>query len=249
MLFDLQSRNRRAFVKVIYLGLAILMGGGLILFGIGTGTGGGGLLDIFDNGGSSTSAQVSTLEKRANREIRLHPTDPQAWADLTKARYQTAGLGENYDQATNTFTTSGRAKLATVSVAWKRYLALDPDRPDATLARLMANAYSQEGLDKPDEAAAAMEIVTEQQPSAAAYSTLASYAYLADQMRKGDLAAAKAVQLAPDAQRRIVRTQLATLKRQVIQQQVQDAIERSGATVPDSVPKTKRPGSGSEGVG
>ena len=43
-----------------------------------------------------------------------------------------------------------------------------------------------------------MEIVTEQDPSAAAYSALAQYAYLADQIRKGDLAAARAVQLAPE---------------------------------------------------
>src|SRR4051794_33126154 len=111
MLFDLQSRGRKNFVKVIYLGLAVLMGGGLVLFGIGTGTGGGGLLDVFTGGGSSTSAQVSSSEKRASREGRLHPPDPQAGAALTRARYQTAGLGENYDQTANTFTDKGRAKL------------------------------------------------------------------------------------------------------------------------------------------
>jgi hypothetical protein len=244
MLFDLQSRGRRNFVKVIYLGLAILMGGGLILFGIGTGTGGGGLFDVFSNGGSSTSAQVSSAEKKANRAVRLHPQDAQAWADLARARYQTAGLGENYDQATNAFTKSGRAKLETVSVAWRRYLELDPNHPDATLARLMANAYSQVGLDQPSAAAAAMEIVTEQQPSAAAYSTLASYAYLADQTRKGDLAAARAVQLAPAAQRRLVRAQLVNIRRQVIQQQLQDALRRTADTTPAPAPTGRRQGVG-----
>ena len=101
MLFDLQSRGRRNFVKVIYLGLAILMGGGLVLFGIGTGTGGGGLLDVFNGGGSSTSAQVSSPEKKAAERSDCNPQDPQAWADLARARYQTAGLGENYDQTAN----------------------------------------------------------------------------------------------------------------------------------------------------
>lgn len=205
MLFDLQSRGRRNVVKIIYLWLAILMGGGLVLFGIGTGTGGGGLFDVFSGGGSSTSSQVSSAEKKADRAVRLHPQDPQAWADLARARYQTAGLGENYDQATNTFTTSGREKLAAVATAWQRYLRLDPNHPDATLARLMATAYSEVGLNAPAQAAQAMEIVTEQQPSAAAYATLAQYAYLADQTRKGDLAAAKAVQLAPAAQKKLVR--------------------------------------------
>lgn len=230
MLFDLQSRGRRNFVKVIYLGLAILMGGGLILFGIGTGTGGGGLLDIFSGGGSSTSAQVSTAEKRATHEVRLHPQDPQAWADLARARYQTAGLGENYDPSTNTFTTAGREKLSTAVVAWQRYVTLEADDPDPALARLMAQAYSEAGLNKPEQAAAALEFVTAQQPSAAAYGQLAQYAYLANQTRKGDLAAAKAVQLAPEAQQRLIRTQLAAVKRQVLQQQVQEATQQAGAT-------------------
>jgi len=223
MLFDLQSRNRRTFVKIIYLGLAILMGGGLLLFGIGTGTGGGGLLDAFTGGGSSTSAQVSGVEKRANREVRLHPQDPQAWADLTRARTQAAGFGDNYDQTANqgsgAFTSQGRAKLRTAATAWQRYLTLEHDHPDVSLARLMAiTVYAEAGLNDPAHAAEAMEIVTEQQPSAASYSALAQYAYLANQQRKGDLAAARAVALAPAAQRKLVRTQLAAFKRQALLQ-------------------------------
>ena len=223
MLFDLQSKGRRNVVRVIYLWLAILMGGGLVLFGIGTGVEGGGLLDIFSGNGSDTSAQVSRAETRANRAVRANPQDPQAWADLARARYQTAGLGENYDSVTNVFTEAGREKLETAAAAWQRYLSLDPERLDATLARLMATAYDQAGLNKPAEAAAAMEIVTEEQPSAAAFGALAQYAYLADQTRKGDLAAAKAVELAPTAQKRLVRRQLADVKTQIIQQQVQEA--------------------------
>jgi hypothetical protein len=219
MLFDLQSRGRKNLVKVIYVGLALLMGGGLVLFGIGTGTGGGGLLDIFTDQGQSTSVRVSDAEKRANRAIRLRPQDPQAWADLAKARYQTAGLGDNYDREANqgvgAFTADGRAKLRTAAAAWERYLALEQDDPDPDLARLMANVYDPTGLDEPAQAASAFEIVTEQEPSAAAYSALAQYAYLADQQRKGDLAAARAVQLAPDAQRKLVRTRLAAFKQQV----------------------------------
>jgi hypothetical protein len=232
MLFDLQSRGRRNIVKVIYLGLAILLGGGLVLFGIGTGTGGGGLFDAFSGGSSSTSSLVSSTEKRAAKEVRLNPQSAQAWADLTRARYQTAGLGDNYDQATNTFTTAGREKLATAATAWQRYLKLDPQHPDATLARLMAGAYSETGLNNAAEAASAMEIVTEQQPSASAYATLAQYAYIADQIRKGDLAAAKAVQLAPSAQQRLVRSQLANIKRQAIKQAAQRVLQENSGTAP-----------------
>lgn len=228
MLFDLQSRGRRNIVKVIYLGLAVLMGGGLILFGIGTGTGGGGLLDVFNGGSSSTSSQVSSAEKRALRQTRLDPQSAAAWAALARARYQTAGLGDDYDQTTNTFTSSGRAKLGGAAVAWQRYLELDPNHPDPTLALLMAQAYSQEGLNQPANAAEALEIVTEKHPSAANYGQLAQYAYLANETRKGDLAAAKAVQLAPSAQQRLMRTQLENVKRQVARQQVERAAQQSG---------------------
>jgi hypothetical protein len=228
MLFDLTGRGRKRFVRVIYLGLAILMGAGLLLFGIGTG-GDGGLIDAFNSGGSDTSAQVSNAEKRANRVVRLKPRDPEAWADLTRARYQTAGLGDNFDQETQVFTEDGREKLASAAAAWKRYLALDPPRVDATLARLMANAYSEAGLDNPPEAAAAMEIVTEEQPSAASYATLAQLAYLADQMRKGDLAAAKAVELAPAAQRRVVRGQLEGARRDILRQRAEAAVQQGAA--------------------
>lgn len=249
MLFDLQSRNRRTFVKVIYVSLAVLMGGGLVLFGIGTGTGGGGLLDIFTGGGSSTSAQVSSAEKRADRAVRLHPQDPQAWADLARARYQTAGLGENYDQTANqgtgSFTDKGRAKLAGAASAWQRYLTLDPQHPDATLARLMATAYSETGLNDPAQAASAMEIVTEQQPTASSYATLAQYAYVADQFRKGDLAAAKAVELAPRAQRRLVRSQLLVIRRQALRQAAESAVQSGGGTRTTPAP----PGGGRKGVG
>src|SRR5437764_801397 len=62
--------------------------------------------------------------------------------------------------------------------------------------------------------AIAMEIVTQAQPSASSYGTFAQYAYLAGQERKGDLAAARAIQLAVPAQRRLLRTQLAAIKTQ-----------------------------------
>jgi hypothetical protein len=46
MLFDLQSPGRRTAVKVIYTALAVVMRGGLVLFGVG-GNPSGGLLDAF----------------------------------------------------------------------------------------------------------------------------------------------------------------------------------------------------------
>src|ERR687890_339893 len=48
MLFDLRGAGRRTTVKVVYLTLAVLMGGGLVLFGIG-GDVSGGLVDAITN--------------------------------------------------------------------------------------------------------------------------------------------------------------------------------------------------------
>jgi tetratricopeptide (TPR) repeat protein len=226
MLFDLQSRRRRTVVKIVYLGLAILIGGGLVLFGVGTGTGGGGLLDIFSDDSQDTSAQVSNAEKRAARAVRVNPQDAAAWAELARARYLRAGQGDNFNETQQTFTESGQRQLGSAAQAWERYILLRPARPDANVARLMAQAYA--ALNEPADAADALEIVTEEDPSSAAYSQLATYAYYAGQDRKGDLAAAKAVELAPEQQRRVVRVQLERTKREIQEQQVQEAID-SGA--------------------
>jgi hypothetical protein len=226
MLFDLQSRRRRTAVKIVYLGLAILIGGGLVLFGVGTGSGGGGLFDIFNGDSQDTSVQVSNAEKRAARAVRLNPQDAAAWADLARARYLRAGQGDNFNETQGTFTASGQTELRSAQQAWDRYLALRPARPDSNVARLMAQAFAPTGLNQPEEAANALEIVTEQDPSSAAFSQLATFAYLANQERKGDLAAGKAVELAPEAQRRVVRSQLERAKRDIQQQQIQDAIDR-----------------------
>ena len=228
MLFDLQSRGRRTAVKIVYLGLAILIGGGLVLFGVGTGTGGGGLLDIFNNDSQDTSVQISNAEKRAQRAVRLNPNDAAAWAELARARYLRAGQGDNFNESQQAFTEKGQEQLQSAANAWDRYLALNPDPPDANVARLMANAFTETALNRPAEAARALEIVTEQDPSTAAYGQLAQYAWLAGQQRKGDLAAERAVELAPEAQRRTVRRQLDRINEEIQRQAIQDAID-SGA--------------------
>ena len=226
MLFDLQSRGRRTAVKIIYLSLAILIGGGLVLFGVGSG-GTGGLIDAFTDQGEDVSSQVRKAEERAQRAVRRNPQDAAAWAELARARFLAAGQGENYNEEQAAFTASGQEKLRQAERAWERYLALEPKRPDVNVARLMARAFAPDGLNAPAKAARALEIVTEQDPSTAAYSQLAQFAYRADQNRKGDLAAAKAVELAPAAQRRRVRRALEELRREIAEQRLREALERA----------------------
>ena len=74
MLFDLRGRRRRV-VQVTYLMLALLMGGGLVLFGVG-GSVSGGLLDAFKGGGGGTSAD-SALQDRVDKQEDRLATNPQ----------------------------------------------------------------------------------------------------------------------------------------------------------------------------
>ncbi|HEY3020467.1 MAG TPA: hypothetical protein VGJ32_09755 [Solirubrobacteraceae bacterium] len=219
MLFDLRARGRRRTIQVIYLFLAVLMGGGLVFFGIGGNTAGG-LFDAFKSNGGGGGGN-DALEKRVERaEKRVHaqPRNTIAWADLTRAQYQLAGVGENYDQNTSSFTTKGKRELRKVERSWDRYLALDPPKPNADLASLMVQAFSSTGLNRPTKAVAAQEIVVDARPpSTGLYSTLAILAYQAGQTRKGDLASGKAVELAPKDQRSTLRDQLKAAKQQAIQ--------------------------------
>ena len=84
MLFDLRGRRRRA-VQVTYLFLALLMGGGLVLFGIG-GSVSGGLIDAFKGGGGGSSTD-SALEDRVDKaEARLaaNPQNPVVLQNLIR---------------------------------------------------------------------------------------------------------------------------------------------------------------------
>jgi hypothetical protein len=214
MLFDLRARGRRRTVQGIYLMLAVLMGGGLVLFGIGGATSGG-LLDAFKNGGGGTSAEKVATKKvdSAQKVVRLRPRDPRAWAALTKAQYQQAGITQ--DETTGKYTGDGIQHLREAARSWDRYMQLQSSKPDPSLATLMTQAFLPTALNKPDDAVKAWEIVVDsRQPSVGLYSQLAQLAYAAGQMRKGDLAAGKAVDLAPKDQRTEVKQQLAALKAQ-----------------------------------
>src|SRR5687767_6442485 len=123
MLFDLRGRGRRRTVKIVYVTLAFLLGGGLVLFGIG-GDVSGGLVDAITErnaGGDDGTDRALQQERDAARATRADPTDAQAWADLTRARVRAAAVGENFDPGANTYTPEGLAKLQSASDAWQKY--------------------------------------------------------------------------------------------------------------------------------
>lgn len=219
MLFDLRGRGRRRTVQVIYLGLALLMGGGLVLFGVGGATSGG-LFDAFssDNNTSTTtsySKQIKSFEKR----VTANPKDAPAWAKLASLRLAEGASRGGYDG-----NSGGVKEFRQASTAWERYVALEPAKPDLNVARQMVNLYGT-GLNQPDKAVAVLDILIERTspPDVGLYRQYAQAAYIAGQTRKGDLAAAKAVALTPKAERPQVKSALDSIKQQVQQANAQSA--------------------------
>ena len=108
MLFDLRGRGRRRTVQVIYLSLALLMGGGLVLFGIGSSQSGG-LFDAFsDNqGGTDATKAVDERIKAQLAKSRANPKDANAFAQIAILRYQRAGIDGTHRTARTATTASG----------------------------------------------------------------------------------------------------------------------------------------------
>jgi hypothetical protein len=200
MLFDLKGKRRRA-VQVTYLFLALLMGVGLVGAGIGSDATGG-LFDVFksDGGGSDANKALEERADRADSTLRARPNDPAALATAVRAHYSLAAT--DTDRQTGAFGEDGKAELREAAALWKRYLGTNPERPDLALANQMVFAFDPIGLNQPAEAATAAEIVAAEQNEPDAYLRLVQYATLAGQKRKADLAGRKAIELAPDAQKK-----------------------------------------------
>jgi len=222
VLFDLKGRRRRV-VQATYLMLAILMGGGLVFFGIG-GDVSGGLFDaIGDRSGGSGNTIVEDRIDENEQKLETDPDNAAALKELARDWYQLAT--QEADPTTGQFTDDGKERLAEADAAWQRYLELDPKNPDAALASLMVNVYGPGALNKAAEAAEAAEIVTAAQPrNAQAFLQLAQFAAQAGQERKAALAGQKAVDLAPKSQRNRVK--------QIVEQLTQAAPPASTPTTP-----------------
>ena len=235
MLFDLRSAGRRRTVKLVYLGLALLMFVGFVGFSIGSSGLSGGIVDaITGNKGGGNGAGAATKRLQANinaaaRRTRTAPSDAAAWAALARAHLQIASVGDNFDPAKSDFTAAGKQQLAAAGQAWDTYTALNPKNPDQGLARQMIQAYT--SLNQPAKAVAAQEIVTQVDGTQQTFTNLALLAYQAGQTRKGDLAANKAVSLAPKKQRKDLKKQLDAVKSQAQLQQIQKAQPTPTATI------------------
>jgi hypothetical protein len=199
MLFDLRSPHRRRVIKVVYVFLAVLIGGGLILFGVGTGSNSGGLLNAVGSGGGTANGEKEYIRALAKAEKRAHasPDSAELWLQAGKAAYAVATLPDNYDSSKG-FTVAGHVALNKLRAAWDRYLSLAPAKPNAYFAEEVVAAFSAPptGVGDYKTATSAQLVVTADEPTVSQYEYLAYYSWLAGDDSQGDLAAAKARSLA-----------------------------------------------------
>ena len=224
MLFDLRGKRRRT-VQGVYLTLAILMGAGLVFFGIGSSVSGG-LGDLFTGGGGDDNTAQETVQKNidaAEKKLASSPTDKEALAELVRGHYQ---LATSTADASGQFAPESRGELEATTEAWQRYLEA-VKKPEAGLANTAIQAYSGLALMEKEQqdqkphwegAAEAAESLTIDSKDFAPYVQLVQYASLAGQTRKADLAGERAIELAPKDQKKQVKLAVEQAKQAGAQQ-------------------------------
>jgi hypothetical protein len=212
MLFDLRGRRRRA-VQATYLTLALLMGGGLVLFGIG-GDVSGGLIDAFggrDSGGDAANSQIQERIERVEKRLQSSPQNEAVLAELVRLNYQAAA--SEIESGASKVPESGRDDLRRAAAYWDRYVAATDRDPDPRLARTALVVFDQTGLNQPDKAKEAVRILAADSNDTQTYLLLVQYATAAGDERTADLAGQKAVDLAPKKLRKDVEKQVEQIKK------------------------------------
>lgn len=241
MLFDLRSPGRRNLIRVVYAGLAVLMGGGLIFFGIG-GSGGGLFSDVGGGGGGDGGNPFEDQISDAEAKLQQNPQDTAALAELVALHFQAGSNQIEVDQesGTQSLTEEGEQQLQESADAWDRYLKAtrksggQADTSTASVAfqlfSLLANvsfskaqgatsgtealADANDAVTSWSDAAEAQRILVDAQPGAPAYVRLAQFLYLAGDIEGGDQAAAQATQAAKGNERAATEQQLKQAKTQ-----------------------------------
>jgi hypothetical protein len=216
MLFDLRGRRRRA-VQATYLTLALLMGGGLVFFGIG-GDVSGGLFDAFSERGGGGSGNKALEERIDRNEKRAAAGSEAAMKELVRDNYQLATT--QTDSNSVGFPKDAKDELAEGGLWWRRYLRTT-DNPDPSLATVAIRIFEPTALNRPKDAQEAARIVAERQNDANSYLQLVQFAALAGDSRTADLAGQKAVDLAPKSQRAQVKELVKQAKNPQAQAQAQ----------------------------
>jgi hypothetical protein len=202
MLFDLRGRRRRA-VQATYLTLAVLMGGGLVLFGIG-GDVSGGLFDAFSErgGGGDPNSQLQQRIENQEKRLAASPNDEDLLAELVRLNYQMAST--EIPSGGGAVPEEGKDDLRKAAAYWERYVKATDGEPDPDLARLALFVFDTGGLNQPDKAKDVARVLAAEANDSQSYLRLVQLATAAGDTRTAQLAAQKAIDLAPKNQRKQV---------------------------------------------
>jgi hypothetical protein len=205
MLFDLQGKRRRV-VQATYLTLAVLMGGGLVLFGIGSDATGG-LADIFGGssggGGDANQAIQDRIDRNEEKAAKGGAAREAALKELVRDYYGLA-TSQTPTGATS-FPDDTKDELGDAATAWQRYLKVEQGEPDRDTANFALQIYDPAALNDPKEAQEAAQIIAEADNDWQSYVGVVGYASLAGDTRTADLAGQKAIDLAKKGEKKEVR--------------------------------------------
>jgi hypothetical protein len=212
MLFDLQGKRRRV-VQATYLTLAVLMGGGLVFFGIGSDATGG-LADLLggsSGGGGSSDPIEKRIEKNEDRLAKGGAAREAALKELVRDYYALAT--SQVEAGTVGFPDDAKDDLGKAADAWQRYLKVELEKPDPATAAFALQIYDVVALNKPAEAQDAAAIIAGAENDWQSYLRVVQYATLAGDTRTADLAGQKAIDLAKKGERKQVREQVKLAKK------------------------------------
>jgi hypothetical protein len=153
------------------------------------------------------------VQKRIDRnkaKLRANPNSIPLTQELMRDEFQLAGA--QVTQGSASYPKAARDELARAGGYWQRYLTLQKGDPNPDLARVALQVYDPNALNKPKDAQNAAQIVARADNDAPSYLRLVQYSTLAGDKRTADLAARKAVDLAPKAERKTVKLQAQQFK-------------------------------------
>jgi tetratricopeptide (TPR) repeat protein len=239
VLFDLRDPRRRAAIKVIYGTLAVLMGGGLIFFGIGSDAQGG-LSEIFGGGGGSANEAFEDQINEAEDQVDAQPCNEQALLSLVTLNVQAGGQqAEGIDEATGypILSTDSEDSYAQAAEAWARYLRCKPKNPDDGAALQLADAYfvsavnagsAAEAQTDLENAAEVQQVAVDANPIVGNLNRLATYLFLAGRFEQAQQVVDELIAKNPK-QANAIRKQFEQLEEQGRSFQKQVEAEAKGA--------------------
>lgn len=206
-------------IQAIYLVLAVVLVGGTVLFGVGTG-----LPGLFGSGNNTSTVDLEKQQAdriaQVERQLAANPKDEKALISLASLEYSQAmaKLPENATETTPEVNTG----LRQVAATWERYLDTDPKTVDTALANKMVGVFGPSALNQPNDWADVQGLLAQQaaaeadqrgeDPPINVYLQLLAAQTAAERTRQAKITEARIKELTPKGQEKQVRDAIAAAK-------------------------------------